>query len=297
VTEGAPKSTKGQDVLAKRKAEAAKTTRPPLAKKSSKLLKIDENFSRRKTEAAKVAAAEREKKKIHDPSPAIDLEKKVVSRKRVVGVLEEEKRVVAKEKGSDDEEPAGKRARTDPVAETDEDVDILLTPQIQPSTFYPPKGKVLKTIEELPTATLVDPEELEARDARGKRVVEMIQKQIAMASSAPKERVGGLMGIIDKTEELCYIDDDTPLETKDQESSALKPHDGQKESAMGPSESSGLKPQDLIDLDPPELERPMKDASRSPPPVSDDIDEMTAKAPEKTQHFLLWKPMFSDLRT
>jgi hypothetical protein len=115
---------------------------------------------------------------------------------------------------------------------------------------------VLKTIEELPTATLVDPEELEARDARGTRVVEMIQKQIAMASSAPKERVGGLMGIIDKMEELCYIDDDTPLETKDQESSALKPHDVQKESAMGPSESSGLKPQDLIDLDPQNLRDP-----------------------------------------
>jgi hypothetical protein len=38
--EGAVKSTKAQDVLAKRKAEAAKTTLPPLAEKSSKLLKI-----------------------------------------------------------------------------------------------------------------------------------------------------------------------------------------------------------------------------------------------------------------
>jgi hypothetical protein len=74
-TEGAPKSTKAQDVFAKRKAEAAKTTLPPLAEKYSKLLKINENLAQRKTEAAKVAAAEREKKKIHDPSLANDLEK------------------------------------------------------------------------------------------------------------------------------------------------------------------------------------------------------------------------------
>jgi hypothetical protein len=62
-TEGAPKSTKAQDVLAKRKADAAKATLPPLAEKSSKLLKINENLARRKTEAAKVAAAERERKR------------------------------------------------------------------------------------------------------------------------------------------------------------------------------------------------------------------------------------------
>jgi acyl-CoA reductase-like NAD-dependent aldehyde dehydrogenase len=68
-TEGAPKSTKAQDVLAKRKADAAKATPPPLAEKSSKLLKINENLARHKTEAAKVAAIEREKKKIHESSP------------------------------------------------------------------------------------------------------------------------------------------------------------------------------------------------------------------------------------
>jgi hypothetical protein len=68
--------------LAKRKADVTKTTLPPLAENSSKLLKINENLARRKTEAAKVAAAEREKKKIHDTSPVLDLEKKVVSKKR-----------------------------------------------------------------------------------------------------------------------------------------------------------------------------------------------------------------------
>jgi hypothetical protein len=83
--------------LAKRKAEATKTTLPPLVEKSSKLLKVNENLTRRKTEAAKVAAAEREKKKIHDPSPVIDLEKKTISKKRVASISEEEKCVVDEE--------------------------------------------------------------------------------------------------------------------------------------------------------------------------------------------------------
>jgi hypothetical protein len=277
-TEGAAKGTKAQDVLAKRKAEAAKTTLPPLAEKSSKLLKVNENLARRKTEAAKVVTGEREKKKIHDPSPAIDLEKKVVSKKRVVGVPGEEEHVAAKDKGPDDEEPTGKRARIDPVAETDEDVNIMSTPRIEPSTYYPPKGKMLKTAAELPTTSSVDPEEMEARDTRGKRVAKMIQKQIATVSSALRERVAGLVDVIDETEELTYIDDDAPLGVKEQESSRLEALEGQKEFAMGPSESSGLKPQDLIDLDPSETKRPTGDESRSPPPVSDDIAELTAKA-------------------
>jgi hypothetical protein len=41
-------------------------------------------------------------------------------------------------------------------------------------------------------------------------VAEMIHKQVAMDSSAPKECVAGLVDVIDKMEELCYIDDDAP---------------------------------------------------------------------------------------
>jgi hypothetical protein len=276
MTEGAPKSTKAQDILAKRKADAAKATMPPLAEKSSKLLKINENLARCNTEAAKVAAAEREKKKIHESSPAVDLVKKVVSRKRPASAPEKEKRIVAKEKGPDDDDPAGKKARVDPVAETDEDVDILSTPQIQPCTFYPPKGSAQKAVEELPSAALADSEEMEPRDARSKRVAEMIQKQIAMASTAPKERVVGLVDVVDEIEELCYIDDDAPSAAKDQEVSTLEPRDDPKGTAMGPSESSGRKPQDPIDLDPPDIERFTENVSRSPPPVSDDINETPA---------------------
>jgi hypothetical protein len=137
---------------------------------------------------------------------------------------------------------------------------------------------VQKAVEELPSAALADPEELEARDARSKRVAEMIQKQIAMASTAPKECVAGLVDVVDETEELCYIDDDVPSAANDQEISALGPRDDPKETAMGPSVNSGLKAQDPIDLDPPEIEKSTANASRSPPSVSDDINEVAAEA-------------------
>jgi hypothetical protein len=42
--EGTSKSAKAHDVLAKRKVEDAKTTLPPVAEKSSKLLKVNENL-------------------------------------------------------------------------------------------------------------------------------------------------------------------------------------------------------------------------------------------------------------
>jgi acyl-CoA reductase-like NAD-dependent aldehyde dehydrogenase len=69
------KNTKAQDILAKQKADAAKATLPPLAEKSTMLLKVSETLARRKAEAAKVAAAEREKKKTHDPTVAGDVDK------------------------------------------------------------------------------------------------------------------------------------------------------------------------------------------------------------------------------
>jgi hypothetical protein len=79
--ENVARNTKAQDVLAKRKADAAKATLPSLAKKSTKLLKVNETLARRKAEAAKVAAAKREKKKVHDPSPTADAEKRGFQRR------------------------------------------------------------------------------------------------------------------------------------------------------------------------------------------------------------------------
>jgi hypothetical protein len=48
----------------------------------TKLMKINENLIRRQTEAAKVAAAEREKKKTQDVAPLVALEKKIVSKRK-----------------------------------------------------------------------------------------------------------------------------------------------------------------------------------------------------------------------
>jgi hypothetical protein len=217
------KNTKAQDILAKRKADAAKATLPLLAEKSTKLLKVNETLARRKAEAAKVAATEREKKKVHDPSPIGDTDKKMASKKWPSEATEIGKCVTIKEKGLDDDEPSGKRARADPVAETDEDVDILSTPQIQPCTNYSPKGSARKLTEVPSSAGLVDPEELEAREVRGKRLAEMIQKEIAMADAAPKERVAGLVDVVDESKDLCYIDDDTTLAIKDSEALPSQP--------------------------------------------------------------------------
>jgi hypothetical protein len=138
VVDSAVKNTKAQDILAKRKADAAKATLPPLAEKSTKLLKVNETLARRKAEAAKVVAAKREKKKIHDSSLAGDADKRLTLKKRPLEATERGKQATIREKGPDEDEASGKRARTDPVAETDEGVDIMPTPQIQPCTNYPP---------------------------------------------------------------------------------------------------------------------------------------------------------------
>jgi hypothetical protein len=246
------------------------------------LLKVNETLARRKAEAAKVAAAEREKKKVHDPSPAADTDKKVTSKKRPSEASERGKRVTIKEKGPYDEEPSGKRARADLVVETDEDVDILSTPQIQPCTNYSPKGSARKVMEEPSTAGLADPEELEAREVRGKRVAEMIQKQIAMAGGAPKERVAGLVDVVDESEDLCYINDDATLVIKDSEAPTLQPQSHLEDTAMNPGESLGLKAQYPIDLDAPGIEEYAAHASCLPPLALDDLNQAAAKAAEET---------------
>jgi hypothetical protein len=70
---------------------------PPLAEKSSKLMKVNENLIRRKTDTAKVVAAEREKKKTHDVAPTITLEKKITSKRKTPSTPEKDKRIVIEE--------------------------------------------------------------------------------------------------------------------------------------------------------------------------------------------------------
>jgi hypothetical protein len=278
--EPAAKSTKAQDILAKRKADVAKATLPPLVEKSMKLLKVSETLARRKAEAAKVAAAEREKKKMLDPSPAGDADKKQASKKRSSEAAERGRHVTIKEKGPDEDEPSGKRARADPVAETNEDVDIMSTPQIQPCTYYPPRGSAQKLTEEPPTGQ-VDPEELEAREVRGKRVAEMIQKEIVAADAAPKGRVAGLVDVVDESEDLCDIDDDATLAAKDSDAPPPQPQNDPEGAVVDLGEGSGAKARDPIDLDAPKIEESAAHAPRSPPPVSDDLQPAAAKATEE----------------
>jgi hypothetical protein len=70
-------------------------------------------------------------------------------RKRLLDTVEKVKQLAVKEREPEDGEASAKRARVDPVAETDEDVDIVTTPQIQPCTKYPPKGSAQKLVEGL----------------------------------------------------------------------------------------------------------------------------------------------------
>jgi hypothetical protein len=268
VVDSAVKNTKAQDILSKRKADAAKATLPPLAEKSNKLLKVNETLARCKAEAAKVAAAEREKKKTHDPVVSGEADKRLALKKRSLETTDRVKQIAVKEKEPDDVEASVKRARIDPVAETDEDVDILTTPQIQPCTNYPPKGSAQRLTEEPSPAGLADAEELEAREVRGKHVAELIQKEIAMADAAPKERVAGLVDVVDESESLCYIDDDTTRVEKSPDAPLQKPQCESMVAVVNLSEGSGAKAQDPIDLDALEAEASAAHASRLPPPVS-----------------------------
>jgi hypothetical protein len=137
---------------------------------------------------------------------------------------------------------------------------------------------VRKSTEEPSSAGQFDPEELEAREARGKRVAELIKKEIAMADAAPKERVAGLVDVVDESEDLCYIDDDAALVVKDSDAPPPQPQSDPEVAAVNPGEGSGAKTQDRIDLDAPEVEESATHASRSLPPVSDDPHLAAARA-------------------
>jgi hypothetical protein len=106
--EPAVKSTKAQDILAKRKVDAAKATLPPLEEKSTKLLKVNETMARRKAEAAKVAAAEREKKKMLDPSPVGDADKKQAPKKGLWKLRIGEGMLQSRKRGQMKTSPLGK---------------------------------------------------------------------------------------------------------------------------------------------------------------------------------------------
>jgi hypothetical protein len=132
-------------------------------------------------------------------------------------------------------------------------------------------------MEEPSPTGLADAEELEAREARGKSVAELIQKEIVMADAAPKERVASLVDVIDESEDLCYIDDDAAQAAKSSDAPLPQPQSDSVVVVVNLGEGSGAKAQDPIDLDAPEAGESAANASRSPPPVSDDLDPAAAK--------------------
>jgi hypothetical protein len=91
--EGTSKSTKPTDVLAQRKADAAKTTLPLVTEKTTKLMKVTDNLLHRKTDAAKGATTE--KKKAQDAALPVILEKKTVSKRKNPNVSEKDKEIVS----------------------------------------------------------------------------------------------------------------------------------------------------------------------------------------------------------
>jgi hypothetical protein len=108
-----------------------------------------------------------------------------------------------------------------------------------------------------------------------------------MADAAPKERVAGLVDVVDESEDLCYIDDDATQAVKSSDAPLPQPQCNSVVAAVNLGEGLGAKAQDPIDLDAPEAGESVAHASRSPPPVSDDLDPVAAKptdivAPEPT---------------
>jgi hypothetical protein len=95
-------------------------------------------------------------------------------------------------------------------------------------------------------------------------VAELIQKDIAMAEAAPRGCMAGLVDVVDESESLCYIDDDTTRSERGPDVPTL-------------NEGSGAKAQNVIDLDAPEVEASAAPTSRSPPPVSQDVGPASAK--------------------
>jgi hypothetical protein len=71
-------------------------------------MKVNENLLRRKTDAPKVAAAEKEKKKTQDVAPLAILEKKTVSKKNP-SVSEKDKEIVTENPQPEAAKPQAKK--------------------------------------------------------------------------------------------------------------------------------------------------------------------------------------------
>jgi hypothetical protein len=215
-------------------------------------MKVNENLIRRKTEVAKVAAAEKETKKTHDVPPTVNLVKKTTSKRKAPRTSEKDKGIVVEEQPPEAVKPQGKKSQTNPTAEMDESLDVLAMPQIQPSTFYPPKAKGIEEPKDQPAIVPTDPTEEAEIDARSERAqiyfsstclpVECMKQtpeeeatskrywdhykrtgEFPVTGPVLEKCVAGLTDVIDETEKLCYLDDCTPMEISERNSSASMP--------------------------------------------------------------------------
>jgi hypothetical protein len=189
-----------------------------------------------------VAIAEKEKKKVHDATPVVGLEKKTSSKRKAPDAIETNKVVHIEEKQPEVGKPKEKKSRVDSSTRGDEDTNILATPQIQLTGKYAPKDKKPKVPKDQPTIAPMDPTEaaeIEARSELGhiyfsstcpprERMKQTPEEEVAskrywehyertgdllITDPVPKNPVARLMDVIDNIEELYYIDDGTPMKT------------------------------------------------------------------------------------
>jgi hypothetical protein len=84
-------------------------------------------------------------------------------------VSEKDKEITSENPQLEAAKPQAKKLRTEKVSEDDEDVDVIATPQIQPSTFYPPKTREIQEPKDHPIEITIDPVEDGAIEAHSEQ--------------------------------------------------------------------------------------------------------------------------------
>jgi hypothetical protein len=133
-------------------------------------MKVTKNLVCRQTDAAKVAATEREKKRAQDATPLTILEKKTVSKRKNPSASEKDKEIVTENPQPEPAKPQAKKQKVEKVFEGETNADLTATPQIQPSTFYPSRAWKTKESEDPPVEIPVDPVEAAVIEAHSEQV-------------------------------------------------------------------------------------------------------------------------------
>jgi hypothetical protein len=100
------------------------------------------------TEATRVAAVEKEKKKIHDMPPGTGLEKKSPSKRKALDDTGKKKENPIEEKEFEIAQTKDKKPRIETSVQENEEDDALVTPQIELVRTYTPKAKTLEEMRD-----------------------------------------------------------------------------------------------------------------------------------------------------